>query len=290
MTVSCAYSDNKPIKAMILTGQMNPHHRWEVTSAAIERHLHAAGIFDITRVITPEKGSDMSGFSPDWDQFDVIVIDYDGDEWPAHTRKAFEHYMEKGGGLVTVHSTDNAFPEWKEWNLMIGVGGWGGRNEKDGPAIRWRDCEMVLDHDLKGGATHPPQHDFLITIRNPNHPVTKGMPELWLHAHDECYSRLRGPAQNVDVLATGWPDPKFENVTGEHEPVLMAIRYGEGRIFHTTLGHCGRDSEDPVPCVHCVGFISTLQRGTEWAATGEVSLPIPEDFPTAYQLSIRNPE
>jgi hypothetical protein len=35
----------------------------------------------------------------------------------------------------------------------------------------------------------------------------------------------------------------------------------------------------------CVGFITTLQRSTEWAATGKVSLPIPEKFPTADKIS-----
>ena len=36
----------------------------------------------------------------------------------------------------------------------------------------------------------------------------------------------------------------------------------------------------------CLGFITTLCRGTEWAATGHVSLPIPQDFPTADKTSV----
>ena len=44
----------------------------------------------------------------------------------------------------------------------------------------------------------------------------------------------------------------------------MAIRYGKGRVFHTTLGH-------DVAAMQCVGFIVTLQRGAEWAATGRVA-------------------
>jgi uncharacterized protein len=60
----------------------------------------------------------------------------------------------------------------------------------------------------------------------------------------------------------------------------MTIRYSKGRIFHTTLGH-------DVAAMQCVGFITTLQRGTEWAATGKVRQKVPKDFPTADQASIR---
>ena len=37
----------------------------------------------------------------------------------------------------------------------------------------------------------------------------------------------------------------------------------------------------------CVGFIASLQRGTEWAATGSVTSPLPTDFPTADKVSSR---
>lgn len=58
--------------------------------------------------------------------------------------------------------------------------------------------------------------------------------------------------------------------------MMMTIRYGRGRVFHTPMGH-GNYSQE------CVGFITTLQRGTEWAATGKVTQPVPKDFPTADQ-------
>ena len=54
----------------------------------------------------------------------------------------------------------------------------------------------------------------------------------------------------------------------------MVIKYGEGRVFHTTLGHADYS-------MNCVGFVTTLLRGTEWAATGEVTIAVPEDFPSA---------
>jgi type 1 glutamine amidotransferase len=63
--------------------------------------------------------------------------------------------------------------------------------------------------------------------------------------------------------------------------MLMAINYGQGRIFHSTLGHFDYSME-------CVGFITTLQRGAEWAATGEVFQEVPADFPSKEKTSSRN--
>ena len=68
------------------------------------------------------------------------------------------------------------------------------------------------------------------------HPITAGLPEVWMHSSDELYSKLRGPAKNLTLLATAKGDPA-QGATGEDEPALMAIRFGKGRIFHTTLGH-----------------------------------------------------
>jgi type 1 glutamine amidotransferase len=197
--------------------------------------------------------------------------------------------MRDGGGLVSFHATDNAFPKWTEFNEMIGVGGWGGRTAAAGPKVRWRDGKMVLD-DSPGTAGHPPAHDYQITVRAPEHPVMRGLPEKWLHAHDELYSQLRGPAKHLEVLATALPDKsKFRDASGENEPVLMAIQFGKGRVFHTTLGHVGPKDVEPIAQMNCVGFILTLQRGTEWAASGKVTIPVPADFPTADKTSLRAP-
>ncbi|HOK67093.1 MAG TPA: hypothetical protein PLV55_09790, partial [Anaerohalosphaeraceae bacterium] len=94
-------------------------------------------------------------------------------------------------------------------------------------------------------------------------------------------SKLRGPAINLHVLATGRQDPA-QRGTGRDELCLFTISYGKGRIFHTTLGH-------DTASMQCVGFIVTLQRGAEWAAAGTVTLKeVPEDFPTETQTRSRS--
>lgn len=103
------------------------------------------------------------------------------------------------------------------------------------------------------------------------------MPPVWMHTKDELYNRLRGPAERMEILATAYADPNNKG-TGRHEPALMTIRFGEGRIFHNIMGHADYS-------VDCVGFMTTILRGTEWAATGRVTQAIPANFPTADRSS-----
>ncbi len=275
------------IKVMLLTGQSSKYHNWKLSGVLLENHLKAVDQFEVSTVVSPAQGADMSGFSPDFAAYDVVVLDYEGDAWPELTRKAFEHYVRNGGGLVSVHATDNAFGDWPAFNEMIGVGGWGGRDDDFGPKIHWFEGEARL-LESPGSAMHPSKHDFEVVTRAPEHPVMKGLPEAWLHPSDEIYSRLRGPAKNVTILATAKADlSKVSKGTENNEPMLMDIRYGKGRVFHTTLGHCNTNDDLSVNALNCVGFIVTLQRGTEWAATGDVTQIIPEDFPRSDAVSIR---
>ncbi|VTS07864.1 ThuA domain-containing protein [Tuwongella immobilis] len=260
------------IKVLIIDGQNN--HNWRVTTPILKKCLEECGRFDVTVMTTPQ---DLTAFQPDFSPYAVIVSNYNGAMWPKPTRDAFVDFVRNGGGFVSVHAANNAFPEWGEYNEMIGVGGWGGRNEKYGPYVRFRDGKIVLDRDPGRGGSHGRQHEFKVDIRDREHPITKGLPPIWMHTQDELYDRLRGPAKNLHVLATAYADPKTGG-SGENEPMLMTIEFGKGRVFHTTLGH------DPKG-MYCVGFATTLNRGTEWAATGKVTLPVPEKFPTEDKVS-----
>ncbi|MCB1122008.1 MAG: ThuA domain-containing protein [Verrucomicrobiae bacterium] len=304
LSIASSLMSTDKIKVMLLTGQSNKYHSWQATAQAIKTALDTAGIFDTDTVTSPPLGADMSNFNPDFSKYQVVVLAYDGDEWAESTEKAFEKYMKKGGGLVSVHGTNNSFAYWPEFNEMIGVGGWGGpklydpplyqgepdkqanRNETWGPRVYWEGCKAVYDNQ-PGGAHQTQKHDFLITVRNPDHPITRGLPEMWLQSFDEVYSDLRGPAKNMTILATGFANPKLKNASPHNEPMLFTVNYGKGRMFQTTLGHIGAQEGADVLSVRNVGFITTLQRGTEWAATGEVTQKVPEDFPTAYETSVR---
>lgn len=288
-------ADRAPLRVMLLTGESNRYHDWTKSSPLVKSWLDQAGLFAVDVVTAPAKGVETSDFQPKFSDYAVVVMDYETMDWPAATKAAFVDYMTNGGGLVSIHAADNAFPNWPEFNEMIGVGGWGmtpaggvnARNPADGVKLRWRDGHAVTDNS-PGGYGHPPPHDFTVVTRTPDHPIMRGLPAAWLHPMDEIYSQLRGPAKNVTILATALADKaKSPKASGEDEPMLMAIAYGKGRVFHTTFGHVGPQSKAPYLPLICAGFIVTLQRGTEWAATGEVTQKIPADFPTAEKISVR---
>lgn len=273
---SCIQNSN--LKALIVTGQNN--HNWQKSSPYLKDILDKSKIFNAEILISPEQGKDMSDFIVDFKTYDVVVLDYNGDSWPKETKDNFVNYVKDGGGVVVYHAADNAFPEWPEYNEMIGLGGWGDRDEKSGPYVYIKDGEVVHDNSPGRGGSHGRQHEFVVEAFKPEHPILKGLPAKWLHTTDELYSELRGPAKNMEVLAYAHASEKF-NGTGRNEPVFMVVSYGKGRIFHTTIGHAGGGVFHPA--MECAGFITTLQRGAEWAATGKVKQKVPSTFPSENQ-------
>ena len=301
---SRAQDEKTKIEVLLVDGQNN-HVQWPKITYLLKHHLEETGLFtvEVARSAFTWKGAEFisdfqieglpktealenpksdPGYSPDFSKYDVVISNFgwNAADWPEATKKAFEKYMENGGGLVVFHAADNSFPKWDAYNKMIGLGGWGDRTEKDGPYVYYNDSGRLIRDDSPGEAgAHGPQSEYQVQIKNADHPITKDMPKIWMHTKDELYNSLRGPAENMEILATAYSDPNNKG-TGRHEPALMILNYGKGRVYHNIMGHIDYS-------VNCVGFITTMLRGTEWAATGKVTQEIPEDFPTAEQSRFR---
>lgn len=261
------------VKALLIDGQET-----QGQTSAIKSILEAGDVLHVDVLTAPAKGG---AFDPPFDRYKVVILNYSGDGWPMSTLANLDKYLQNGGGMVALVSSDPAFPMSEEYNMMLGIDGASNRDQKAGPVWFYQEGNIAFDKEAKGPAGKAPKMaaPFAVTIRNTEQPITKGLPLEWMHASDTLLGNLRGPGKNMIVLATAHSDAE-RGGTGHDEPVLLTVSYGKGRVFHTLLG----STSDGVACV---GFQTTLQRGAEWAATSKVNGRIPSDFPHEDKPSTR---
>lgn len=269
--VSASAADTAKIHVLIIDGQHN--HAWRDTTAFLKDALESTGRFTVD-VSSNLKPNDKPGrvptvpFPPDLTKYQVAISNYNGQPWPADFRQTFAERVHDGQlGFVLFHSANNCFADWPEFNRMVGMA-WRGPSAGDRLYFD-ADGKLVRIPKGEGSRTGETSHPFAVVLRDADHPICSNMPREWMHARDQLMHNVRGPAEEVRVLATA-----FSPKTQLHEPTVWTVTYGKGRIVQTPMGH-------DVFAMRCVGFLTTVRRGVEWAATGEVTLPIPEDFPDA---------
>jgi len=272
------------INVLIIDGQNG--HKWQATTPVIKEMLEKTGRFTVDVLTSPPalaKNADDAAkkasadawakFKPDFSKYGAVLSNYCGQPWPEDVQKSFEKYMENGGGFVCYHFAVAAFKEWDAFNKMIGMG-WKQAPFGEGLALDDSGKEV---HRAKGegaGGSHGAAHPFEIIVRDKESPITKGMPDKWMHCSDELYGSLRGPCQNMHILATAFSvkdNDKQKPGTGMHEPIAWTVSYGKGRVFVSVLGH-------DVPETTAPGSVAFLTRGAEWAATGQVTISLPADL------------
>jgi uncharacterized protein len=280
---ACAHSSMNavpatPVRVLIVDGQNN--HDWRRTTEALRRTLLASGRFSVDVSTTPDKGAPppaWDGWQPDLAGHDVVVSNYNGEAWPERVRQDFVRFVAGGGGAVMVHAANNAFPEWPEFNRMIGLG-WRKADFGDRVTIDDATGAQVRTPTGEGpGAGHGPSHVFQIKVRQPDHPIMRGVPAQWTHGKDQLSHGQRGPALNMTILDSAFDDVE-KGGSGAHEPVTWIIPYGKGQVVTTILGHQWHDQKDQ-DALDCVGFQTVFARSVEWAATGAVTIPVPASFP-----------
>lgn len=286
-------ADDK-VRVLIIDGQNN--HNWKDTSPFLEKQLEASDRFDVDISTSPNENAEQSewdAWRPKFADYDVVLSNFNNrktkagtlSQWPKDVQKAFEVYIAGGNGLVNVHAANNAHKGWAEFEKMTGLL-W--RSAAEGRRLALDTYGNLLRMPVgKGpGAGHGPRYPYKVEIRDSEHPITKGMPKVFLHPEDELYHGQRGPAENMNILATAFAD-KEKKGTGAHEPMLWWIPYGEGRVVTCVLGHVGgKDDPQKAPAMRDVAFLTILKRSLEWAAQEEVTTEIPENFPTADTISL----
>ena len=248
MAVSAA--EGEKLRLLILSGANN--HDWKSTTPALKSLYESSGRFsvDVTENVPALTGADFA-------KYDALVCNFttypkiEGHRWPAGTEKAFLDYIADGHGFVLFHAASTAWGDWPEFGDLIG--------------LTWQK-DPATGKNISG---HGAQHYFAVTITDTNHPVTKGMKDFQ-HVTDELYHRQRLHS-GAKVLATTFSSPA-KNGSGTNEPMVVVTELGKGRMFHCAMGH-------NAAAMAGAGFQALMLRGTEWAASGTVTIPVPENLP-----------
>ncbi|MBS1874529.1 MAG: ThuA domain-containing protein [Acidobacteria bacterium] len=242
------------IQALIITGQNG--HDWRGTTPLLRKALEDTGRFEV-RVTEEYRGGGPETLAP----YDVVILNYYDSRKPAlrwgdRADQALVDYVKSGKGLVVYHFSTAAFDGWTEYETMS--------------AGNWRP----------NNGHHSAKHDFRVDVRDADHPITRGLKKSFAQPADELYANLKWrPEGTFHVLATAWDDHALYNGkakqptpgAGLDQPMLWTVDYGKGRVFTTALGH-------DIPAVGTPAFVGTFVRGTEWAATGAVTIAAPREL------------
>jgi type 1 glutamine amidotransferase len=244
---TAAVGQTPKLQALIITGQNTASHDWRATTPVLRKLLEDTGRFEV-RVTEDFRGAGPETLAP----YDVVIVNYyDGRKpelrWGERAEKALVNYVAGGKGLVLYHFSLAAFDGWTEYEKLCGG--------------NWRPN---FGH-------HSARHDFTVSVKDPQHPATRGLEARMPQPNDELYANLKWqPSESFHVLATAWDDHK-QYKAGEKQPIpgpgldhpmLWTVNSGAGRVFVTALGH-------DVEAMKSGAFVVSFQRGAEWAATGK---------------------
>ncbi len=251
---ACAFAQQPKIQTLIITGQNG--HDWRSVTPVLRKALEDTGRFEV-RIVEEFRGASAETLAP----YDLVIVNYyerrkPDLRWGERADSAFLNFLKAGKGVVIYHFSVAAFEGWTEYEKIC--------------AGNWRP----------NNGHHSAAHDFKVEIKDADHPITKGVKKEFMQPKDELYANLKWqPEGTYHVLATAWDDHALyagkarQPIPGPglNHPMLWTTKYGDGRVFTTALGH-------DAPAVSTPAFIVTFTRGAEWAATGNVTLPIPPEL------------
>lgn len=269
----------KRLKVLIISGQNSYEHDWTGVDNMLRTLMQDTKRFDV-RVTEDFDHGTLETLKA----YDVVLLNYSSrwnyadpqqHIWSQQAFDALYQYVREGGGLIAYHSSFTWGRDIPEYKRLIGA---------------------VME---PGSSRRSPPGAFPVHLINRDHPITQGMREFVWTYNDDMYTNMSfAPDAKIEVLATAHDssasyDPKLtgpkyplgaytpdklkamKGMDADH-PQVWVSHYGKGRVFSITLGH------DEVS-LHFQPLQTLLLRGTEWAATGEVTLPVLEeakDYPT----------
>ncbi len=245
----CYGLENGKIKVLILSGKNN--HNWQYTTPAIKTILEKSDKFIVSVTNNPENLRPI-----ELNNYDVILSNWN--TWPDVTDKrwnkeletAFIKFVSGGKGFVVLHAGSSTLQDWPEFQQISG-GTW----------------EL-------GVTGHGPIHTFKVKIKDEKHPITSGLQDFYIK--DELWHRTK-LQPNIDTLLSAFSSDSKKG-TGKDEPITILSKFGSGRCFYNILGH-------NIAAMQNNAWKTFLLRGTEWAATGNVTIPAQKPWPSKIEIA-----
>jgi type 1 glutamine amidotransferase len=269
----------KRVRVLIISGQNSYEHDWTGVNNMLRTLMQDTKRFDV-RVTEDFDHGDLATLKA----YDVVLLNYSSrwnyadpkqHIWSPQAFQALYDYVRRGGGLVAYHSSFTWGRDIPEYKKLVGA---------------------TME---PGTSRRAPPGAFPVHLVDRSHPITAGMREfIWTYNDDMYVNMSFAPDAKIHVLATAHDSsatynpkltgPKYpasaytpeklkamKGMDADH-PQIWTSEYGKGRVFSITLGH------DEVS-LHFQPLQNLILRGTEWAATGKVTLPVLEDakdYPT----------
>ncbi len=235
-----------PLRVLILSGANN--HDWKSTTPALRQLIEACPRFRVVDVlddpsrITAERLEGCDVIASNWSAYPEMA----GHQWGEPAERAFVEWIQAGHGFVVFHAAAATSQDWPEFQQLVQLT-WG------------------IDKTAHGA-----YHTLKVMVRDNSHPITRDMHDFWIT--DELWHNMVNlTGQEIHALCKAFSEPDFGG-TGKYEPVVVPSALGRGRGLNIVLGH-------DVHAMQNIGWRTLMLRGLEWAATGDVTIPIPDNWP-----------
>jgi type 1 glutamine amidotransferase len=266
----------KRLKVLIISGWNSYEHDWTGVDETLRRIFQDSKRFDV-RVIEDFDHGNLATLK----DFNVVLLNYSSrwvydhvneHRWSPDAEKALFDYVSGGGGLVVYHASFTFGYNWPEYRRFTGA---------------------VMDPRT---SRRSPPGAFPVHIIDHESPITRGMRDYIWTFNDDMYTNMSfDPQAKIHVLATSHDasasyapalaGPKYppsaytaeklkamKGMDADH-PTIWTLNDGQGRVFAFTIGH------DEI-ALGLPGVDALLLRGTEWAATGDVTIALPSEAKT----------
>jgi type 1 glutamine amidotransferase len=246
LLMAAATTATEPLRVLILSGANN--HDWKSTTPVLRQLVETCPRFKVIDVIedpsqvTAELLNRCDVIASNWSAYPEMA----GHQWGEKAERDFVDWVKAGHGFVVFHAASATSQDWPAFQQLVKLT-WG------------------IDK-----TSHGAYHTLKVTVRDSDHPITRGMRDFWIT--DELWHNMVNlTGQEVRAVCEAFSEPDFGG-TGKFEPVVVPTALGEGRGLNIVLGHDARAMKN-------IGWQTLMLRGLEWAATGDVTIPIPEDWP-----------